>query len=172
MNTEIKDKEVRLIGYDGYQFGIVPIAEALIKAQEANMDLVKIAPKAAPPVCKIINYGKYKFERLKKEKESRKNRKAVELKEIRLSVNIDIGDFNTKVNHARKFIYSGSKVKVTLRFKGREFGHTELGRKVLDDFSKACEEFASTEKSPKLEGRSMVMFLVPKLSSDKANKRN
>lgn len=165
VNEEIRDKEVRLIGHDGCQFGIVPLAEALIKAQEASMDLVKIAPKATPPVCKIINYGKYKFERLKKEKESKKNRKVVELKEIRLSVSIDIGDFNTKVNQAKRFISSGSKVKVTLRFKGREIGHTELGKKVLDDFSKACEEFANTEKLPKLEGRSMVMFLVPKLGS-------
>ena len=131
------------------------------------MDLVKVAPKAVPPVCKIIDYGKYKFERMKKEKESRKNRKVADIKEIRLSVNIDIGDFNTKVNHARKFMLAGSKVKVTLRFKGREIGHTELGRKVFSDFSKACEEFATMDKLPKLEGKSLVMFLIPKPSRTK-----
>ena len=131
------------------------------------MDLVKVAPKAVPPVCKIVDYGKYKFERMKKEKESRKNRKVADIKEIRLSVSIDIGDFNTKVNHARKFMLAGSKVKVTLRFKGREIGHTELGRKVFADFSKACEEFATVDKLPKLEGKSLVMFLIPKHSGTK-----
>lgn len=165
VNGEIRDEEVRLIGNDGYQFGVVPLREAFAKAGEVGMDLVKIAPKANPPVCKIIDYGKYKFDRMKKEKESRKNRKVTSVKEVRLSVSIDVHDFETKVNHARKFVGSGSKVKVTLRFKGREIGHTDLGRKVLDDFSVACDEFATVEKSPKLEGRSMIMFLVPKVKS-------
>ena len=162
INEEIRDKEVRLIGNDGYQFGVVSLSEAFIKAKEAGMDLVKIAPKAVPPVCRIIDYGKYKFDRMKKEKESKKNRKVTSVKEVRLSVNIDVHDFETKVNYARKFVGSGSKVKVTLRFKGREIGHAELGKKVLDDFSVACGEFATVEKIPKREGRSMIMFLVPK----------
>ncbi len=150
---------------------MVSIVEALKKAGEANLDLVKISAKAVPPVCRIIDYSKYKFEKTKKEKEARKNRnrKSTDVKEIRLSVNIDIGDFNTKVNHARKFMLAGSKVKVTLRFKGREFGHTELGRKVFSSFSKACEDFATTEKMPKLEGKSLVMFLAPKSNISKNN---
>ncbi len=165
INGEIRDKEVRLVGSDGYQFGVVPLSEALDKAAEYGVDLVKIAPKATPPVCKIIDYGKYKFDKMKKEKESRKNRKVTGVKEIRLSVSIDVHDFETKVGHAKKFVASGNKVKVTLRFKGREIGHAELGRKVLNDFSVACDEFASTEKFPKLEGRSMTMFLAPKVRS-------
>ena len=148
---------------------MVSIVEALKKAEEANLDLVKISAKAVPPVCRIIDYSKYKFEKTKKEKEARKNRKGTDVKEIRLSVNIDIGDFNTKVNHARKFMLAGSKVKVTLRFKGREFGHTELGKKVFSNFSKACEDFATTEKLPKLEGKSLVMFLAPKPNISKNN---
>jgi len=151
-----------LIGNDGFQFGVVSLDEALQKARSVDLDLVKISPKAVPPVCKIMDYGKFVFDKMKKEKENKKNRKITSLKEIRLSVSIDVHDFETKVNHARKFIESGSKVKVTLRFKGREIGHTELGKKVLDNFSSACEEFASTEKLPKLDGRSMIMFLVPK----------
>jgi len=169
INEEIKDKEVRLIGNDGHQFGVVTLKEALSVAEECGLDLVKISPNATPPVCKIMNYGKYKFERMKKEKESKKNRKGNALKEIRLSVSIDVHDFETKVRNAKKFIDSGSKVKVSLRFKGREIGHKDLGKKMLEDFSKACEDFASTEKAAKLEGKSMIMFLCPKLKTSSKN---
>ena len=169
INEEIKDKEVRLIGNDGHQFGVVTLKEALSVAEECGLDLVKISPNATPPVCKIMNYGKYKFERMKKEKKKKKNRKGNALKEIRLSVSIDVHDFETKVRNAKKFIDSGSKVKVSLRFKGREIGHKDLGKKMLEDFSKACEDFASTEKAAKLEGKSMIMFLCPKLKTSSKN---
>ena len=162
INEKIKDKEVRLIGNDGYQFGVVPIEEAFLKAEAAGMDLVKISPKANPPVCKIIDYGKYVFDKMKKEKEARKNRKITETKEIRLSVNIGVNDLNVKLNAAKKFIDAGNKVKVSLMFKGRQIGHKDLGEKVLDNFSKSCEEFATTEKVSKMEGRNMVMFLNPR----------
>ena len=136
--------------------------EALKIATDKNLDLVKIAPQATPPVCKIIDYGKYRFEMAKREKEARKNQKIVELKEIRLSLNIDTHDFNTKLKHVEKFIKQGNKVKVTIRFKGREMGHPELGYDIMDKFSGSCVEFAKVEKPAKLEGRSMLMFLAPK----------
>ena len=150
INEAIRDKEVRLIGADGSQLGIVPVRDALRRAEEANLDLVKIAPQAQPPVCKILDYGKFRFEQQKREKEARKNQKIVDIKEIRLSLNIDTNDFNTK----------GDKVKVSIRFRGREMAHTNLGLEVHKRFAQALPD-AVVEKQPKLEGRSMQMFLAP-----------
>lgn len=138
--------------------------EALSLAEKSNLDLVKIAPGANPPVCKIMDYGKFRFEQAKREKEAKKNQKVMEIKEVRLSLNIDTGDFNTKVNHALRFLRDGNKVKVSIRFRGREMAHTELGIDVMQRFADACSETGSVEKAAKLEGRSMLMFLVPKSS--------
>ncbi len=138
--------------------------EALSLAEKSNLDLVKIAPGANPPVCKIMDYGKFRFEQAKREKEAKKNQKVMEIKEVRLSLNIDTGDFNTKVNHALRFLRDGNKVKVSIRFRGREMAHTELGIDVMQRFAEACSETGSVEKAAKLEGRSMLMFLVPKSS--------
>ncbi len=162
INEEIRDKEVRVIDSDGGQLGIMPSSRALDMAAEKNLDLVKIAPQAQPPVCKIMDYGKYRFEQAKREKEARKNQHIVDIKEIRLSLNIDTHDFNTKVNQTQKFIKSGDKVKVSIRFRGREMGHPELGTEVMKKFAESCQEFANVEKPAKLEGRSMIMFLAPK----------
>ena len=136
--------------------------EALKLAEKANLDLVKIAPGANPPVCKIMDYGKYRFEQAKREKEAKKNQKVMDIKEVRLSLNIDVGDFNTKANHARRFLSDGNKVKVSIRFRGREMAHTENGNVIMDRFAEACAEVGTVEKPAKLEGRSMLMFLVPK----------
>ena len=160
INEAIRDKEVRLIGADGSQLGIVPVRDALRRAEEANLDLVKIAPQAQPPVCKILDYGKFRFEQQKREKEARKNQKIVDIKEIRLSLNIDTNDFNTKVAQAAKFLAKGDKVKVSIRFRGREMAHTNLGLVVHKRFAQALPD-AVVEKQPKLEGRSMQMFLAP-----------
>lgn len=150
---------MRVIDADGSQLGVMSTRDALQKAEEQNLDLVKIAPQAVPPVCKILDYGKYRFEMQKKDKEARKNQKVVDIKEIRLSLNIDTNDFNTKVNHAAKFLKQGDKVKVTIRFRGREMAHTELGLDVHKRFAEALPQ-AVVEKQPKLEGRSMIMFLT------------
>ena len=162
INEEIRASEVRLIGDDGEQFGIIATKEALRMASEKNLDLVLIAPTAKPPVCKIIDYGKYKFEAAKREKEARKNQKIVSIKEVRLSANIDAHDFETKLGHAKKFLAAGDKVKVSIRFRGREITHSSLGANVMKDFAAQLEEFGAMEKSPKLEGRSMTMFISPK----------
>ncbi len=162
INEEIRDKELRIIGSDGEQLGIMSASQALAKAESMNLDLVKIAPQAKPPVCKIMDYGKYRFEQAKREKEARKNQHVVDIKEIRLSLNIDTHDFNTKLSHAKRFIESGNKIKVSIRFRGREMGHPELGMDVMQKFAEACAEFANIEKPAKLEGRSMLMFLGPK----------
>ena len=162
INGQIRDREVRLIGADGEQKGVVSIQVAMRAAEDAGLDLVKIAPQAVPPVCKILDYGKYRFEMQKREKEAKKNQKVVEVKEIRLSLNIDTNDFNTKVNQAAKFLQQGHKIKVSIRFRGREMAHTNLGEKLLMDFAEACSEIAAMEKNPKLEGRFMAMFLTPK----------
>lgn len=162
INEQIRDKEVRLIGADGEQLGIMSAREAYKLAQEAELDLVKIAPGAKPPVCKIIDYGKYRYELARKEKEARKKQKTVELKEVRLSPNIDTNDLNTKMNAARKFISKGNKVKVTLRFRGREMAHVQASKHILDDFAEALVDIAVVEKAPKLEGRSMGMVLAEK----------
>ena len=162
INEQIRDKEVRLIGPNGDQLGIMSAKEAMFKAQEAGLDLVKIAPNAKPPVCKIIDYGKYKYELARKEKEARKKQKTIEIKEVRLSPNIDLNDMNTKANAARKFISKGDRVKVTLRFRGREMAHMHASKHVLDDFAELLSDVATVEKAPKVEGRSMTMFLTEK----------
>ena len=151
-----------MIGENGEQLGIMSSKEAMRLAQEAELDLVKVAPKAQPPVCKIIDYGKYRYELARKEKEAKKKQKTVEIKEVRLSPNIDTNDLNTKVNNARKFIGKGNKVKITLRFRGREMAHVQQSKHILDDFAKQLADIATVEKQPKLEGRSMSMVLTEK----------
>lgn len=162
INEQIRDKEVRLISENGEQLGIVPIREAMRLAEDAGLDLVKIAPTAKPPVCRIVDYGKFKYEQLRKEKEAKKKQKIVEIKEIRLSPNIDTNDLNTKMNAARKFITKGDRVKVTLRFRGREMAHMNNSKHILDDFAENLSDIAVIEKAPKVEGRSMTMFLTVK----------
>ena len=162
INEEIRDKEVRLIGPDGAQLGVVSSKEALSMADEHNLDLVKIAPQAKPPVCKIMDYGKYKFELAKREKEQRKNQKVIDVKEVRLSPNIDEHDFQTKVNQGIKFLKSGDKVKVSVRFRGREITHSASGKELLLRVKDAMAEVGVVEKDIKLEGRSMAMFVSPK----------
>lgn len=162
INEEIRDKEVRLIDSDGAQLGIMGLNKAMSLAEEKNLDLVKIAPQAVPPVCKIMDYGKYRFEQAKRDKEAKKNQKTVEIKEIRMSLNIDTNDFNTKVNHAIKFLKNGDKVKVSIRFRGREMAHTHLGNNLLDKFKDACSEYGVVDKAPKLEGRSLAMIISVK----------
>ena len=162
INEQIRDKEVRVIGTDGEQLGIMSAKDALKLAEEAGVDLVKIAPTAKPPVCKIVDYGKYKYELTRKEKEAKKKQKVIETKEIRLSPNIDTNDLNTKINAARKFIAKGDKVKVTLRFRGREMAHMANSKHILDDFAEALSDVATVDKAPKVEGRSMAMFLTEK----------
>ena len=162
INGQIRDKEIRVIGENGDQLGIMSPREAMKLAQEADLDLVKIAPKAQPPVCKIIDYGKYRYELARKEKEAKKKQKTVEVKEVRLSPNIETNDLNTKVNNAKKFISKGNKVKVTLRFRGREMAHVQQSNHILDDFAQMLGDIAVIEKPAKMEGRSMSMVLTEK----------
>ena len=162
INEEILDKEVRLIGDQGEQLGIMSVDEALRIATERELDLVKIAPGSNPPVCKIMDYGKFRFEQAKKEKEAKKNQRVIEIKEIRMSPGIDTNDFNTKLKNAQKFLNDGDRVKVSVRFRGREMAHTEIGAVLLKDFASQCAEIANMDKAPKLEGRNMSMFLSPK----------
>ena len=164
INEQIRDREVRLIGENGEQLGIMSARDAMKLAREAELDLVKIAPTAKPPVCKIIDYGKYRYELARKEKEAKKKQKTIEVKEVRLSPNIDSNDLNTKIASARKFIEKGNKVKVTLRFRGREMAHVQSSRHILDEFAKALEDIALVDKPAKMEGRSMAMFLTEKRS--------
>ena len=161
LNEEIRDKEIRLIGAEGAQLGIMSADEANKLAEEQGLDLVKISPNAVPPVCKIMDYSKFCFDQKKREKEAKKNQKVVEIKEIRMSPSIDTNDFNTKVKAAQKFLADGNRVKVSVRFRGREMAHTDLGKEVMDRFSEACKDFCTVEKQPKLEGRQMLMFLAP-----------
>lgn len=162
INEQIRDKEVRLIGENGEQLGIMSARDAFKLAQEAELDLVKIAPTAKPPVCKIIDYGKYKYEMLRKEKEAKKKQKITDVKEIRLSPNIDENDLNTKANQARKFITKGDKVKVSLRFRGREMAHMSSNKQILDSFVEKLSDIAVVDKPAKVEGRSMIVFLTEK----------
>jgi translation initiation factor IF-3 len=162
INEQIRDKEIRLIGEDGEQLGIMSSKDAMKLAKDANLDLVKIAPTAKPPVCKIIDYGKYKYELARKDKEAKKKQKVTEVKEIRLSPNIDENDLNTKANQARKFLTHGDKVKVALRFRGREMAHTGSSKVILDNFFERLQDVAVVEKPAKLEGRNMIMFLTEK----------
>ena len=162
INDEIHDKEVRLIDADGAQLGVMPIANAMRVAFNRGLDLVKIAPQAVPPVCKVMDYGKFRFEQAKREKEARKNQHVVDIKEVQLSVGIGIHDYNVKLGHAKRFIGDGDKVKVSVRFRGREMAHTSLGQELLLKFAAECGEIAVVEKAPKLEGRQMLLFLAPK----------
>lgn len=162
INEQIRDKEVRVIGENGEMIGVMSSRDAMKLAREAELDLVKIAPTAKPPVCKIVDYGKYRYELARKEKEAKKKQKIVELKEVRLSPNIEANDLNTKIGSARKFLEKGNKVKVTLRFRGREMAHMTASKHILDDFAKALEECAVVEKTAKVEGRSMAMVLAEK----------
>lgn len=162
INEQIRDKEIRLIGESGEQLGIMSSREALKLAEEAGLDLVKIAPTAKPPVCKIVDYGKYRYELTRKEKDAKRKQKVIEVKEIRMSPNIDTNDLNTKVGAARKFLEKGNRVKVTLRFRGREMAHMSTSKHILDDFAQMLSDIAVVEKMPKVEGRSMIMFLTVK----------
>ena len=162
INEEIRDKEVRLIDSDGSQLGIVTIQQAMDTAIQRGLDLVKIAPKAEPPVCRVMDYGKFRFEQAKKEKEAKKNQRVIEIKEIRMSPGIDTNDLNTKMRNAIKFLKEGNRVKVSVRFRGREMAHTEIGEQLLKEFAAQCEDVATLDKNPKLEGRNMAMFLSPK----------
>ena len=162
INEEIKFSEVRTITADGSQLGIIPVSKALEAAYAADLDLVCISPNAQPPVCKIMDYGKYRFEQAKREKEAKKNQKTFEVKEIRLGLSIDVHDFETKGRHAMRFLSEGNKVKVSIRFRGRELGHPEIGLDTMNRFAEFCSESASVEKPAKMEGRNMIMFLAPK----------
>ncbi|MFQ7552783.1 translation initiation factor IF-3 [Blautia marasmi] len=162
INEQIRDKEIRLIGANGEQLGIMSARDAQKQAMEAGLDLVKIAPTAKPPVCKIIDYGKYRYELAQKEKEAKRKQKTIEIKEVRLSPNIEENDLNTKVNNARKFLTKGNKVKVTLRFRGREMAHMYKSKHILDEFAESVADIAVIEKAPKVEGRTMTMYLTEK----------
>ena len=166
INEEIRDKEVRLVSAEGEQLGIMSADEALTKAEEAGMDLVKISPNADPPVCKLMDYGKFKFEQTKREKEAKKNQRVVEIKEVRMSPSIDVNDFNVKLRNAQKFLADGDRVKVTVRFRGREMAHTEIGRDLLLKFAEQCAEVANMDKEPKLDGRHMSIFLASKTAKE------
>ncbi len=161
INAEIRDKEVRLIGENGEQLGIVSSCEALAVAEESGLDLVKISPNAVPPVCKVMNYGKFLFEQNKKAKEAKKNQKVVEIKEVWLSMTIDVGDLNVKAKQAQKFLSSGNKVKVSIRMRGRQMAHSELGLEVMNKFYEIVKDFGTMEKNPLTEGRNIWMMLAP-----------
>ena len=166
INDEIRDREVRLVSESGEQLGIMSAHDALAKAEEAGLDLVKISPKATPPVCKLMDYGKFKFEQSKREKEARKNQHVVEIKEVRMSPGIDVNDFNVKLRNAQKFLAEGNRVKVTVRFRGREMAHTDIGKGLLLKFAEQCGEVATLDKDPKLDGRHMSIFLSPKVAKE------
>lgn len=161
INGEIRAKEVRLIDHEGEQLGIVPIEKALQIAEEQQLDLVNMAPNAKPPVCRVLDYGKYRYDMMKKMKDSKKKQNTISVKELRLTPNIESHDLNTKAKKAKEFLESGNRVKVSVRFRGREMGHTEIGRRVLDDFTDLVKEYGQVDKKPKMEGRSMTMFFGP-----------
>ena len=169
LNDEIREAEVRLISEEGEQLGVMSSEQALQIAEERELDLVLISPQAKPPVCRIMDYGKYRFEQTKKEKEARKNQRIIEVKEIRMSPGIGENDFNTKLKNGQKFLMDGDRLKVTVRFRGREMAHTNIGEELLTSFAAQCTEIATLDKNPKLEGRNMFMFLSPK-APDKAKK--
>ena len=162
LNGEIRDREIRVISQTGEMLGVMTPYEALRLAEEADLDLVKISPNAVPPVCKIMDYGKYKFELAKKEKENRKNQKVVELKEVQLSMTIDVGDLNVKAKQATKFLTAGNKVKVSIRLRGRQMAHANLAKDVMNGFFESLSEFAVIEKPMNMEGRNIIMILAPK----------
>ncbi|HCA21803.1 MAG TPA: translation initiation factor IF-3 [Lachnospiraceae bacterium] len=162
INEQIRDKEVRVIGAEGNQLGVMSIKDALAAAEEAEMDLVRVSPNAKPPVCRIVDYSKFRYEMIRKEKEQKKKQKIVEVKEVRLSPNIDVNDLNTKINMARKFLSKGDRVKVTLRFRGRELAYVNQSKKILDDFAEKLSDISTVDKAAKFEGRNMFMFLAAK----------
>ncbi|MCF6465960.1 translation initiation factor IF-3 [Clostridium sp. Cult2] len=162
INEEIREREVRLIDVDGSQVGVMPTRKAMEIAFERKLDLVKVAPNAKPPVCRIMDYGKYKYELAKKEKEAKKNQKVINVKEVRMTPNIESHDLNVKANRAIDFLKNGDKVKVSVRFRGRELGHTDAGKEVLTNFAELTSEYGVIDKHPKMEGRNMIMYLVPK----------
>ena len=166
LNEDILDKEIRLIGAEGQQLGIMSSQEALKIADEQGLDLVKISPQAVPPVCKLMDYGKYRFEQTKRDKEAKKNQRIVEIKEVRMSPGIDVNDFNVKVRNAQRFLSDGNRVKVAVRFRGREMAHTDIGKRLLEKFAADCAEVATMDKEPKLDGRHMTMFLSCKQNKD------
>ena len=166
LNEDILDKEIRLIGAEGQQLGIMSSQEALKIADEPGLDLVKISPQAVPPVCKLMDYGKYRFEQTKRDKEAKKNQRIVEIKEVRMSPGIDVNDFNVKVCNAQRFLSDGNRVKVAVRFRGREMAHTDIGKRLLEKFAADCAEVATMDKEPKLDGRHMTMFLSCKQNKD------
>ena len=166
LNEDILDKEIRLIGAEGQQLGIMSSQEALKIADEQGLDLVKISPQAVPPVCKLMDYGKYRFEQTKRDKEAKKNQRIVEIKEVRMSPGIDVNDFNVKVRNAQRFLSDGNRVKVTVRFRGREMAHTDIGKRLLEKFAEDCTEVATMDKEPKLDGRHMTMFLSCRQNKD------
>lgn len=168
INEEIRDKEIRLISESGEQLGIVSLAQAMERAAQAELDLVKISPTAVPPVCKLMDYGKFRFEQTKREKEAKKNQHVVEVKEVRMSPSIDSNDFQVKLRNAQKFLGEGNRVKVTVRFRGREMAHTDIGQRLLLKFSEECAGVAGMDKDPKLDGRHMTMFLSPKAAKEPA----
>ena len=167
INEDIRDKEIRLISADGEQLGIMSARAALEIAMEQELDLVKISPNANPPVCKVMDYGKYRFEQSKRDKEAKKNQRVMEVKEVRMSPGIDVNDFNVKLRNAQKFLAEGNRVKVAVRFRGREMAHTDIGEDLLTKFAEGCAEVASVDKNPKMEGRHMIMFLSPKARDSK-----
>ena len=171
LNEEIREPEVRLISEEGEQLGVMSGEQALAVAEERGLDLVLISPQAKPPVCRIMDYGKYRFEQTKKEKEARKNQRIIEIKEIRMSPGIGENDFNTKLKNGQKFLMDGERVKVTVRFRGREMAHTNIGEELLTSFAEQCSEIATVDKNPKLEGRNMFMFLSPKAPDKQTNKK-
>ena len=162
INEEIRDREVRVVDQNGEQLGVMPIKQALEMAEEMQLDLVKIAPQARPPVCKIMDYGKYRFEQSKKEREFRKNQKVITVKEVRLSATIEDHDIDVKLKNAIKFLKEGNKVKATIRFRGRQITHSEIGRQVMTDFAERIKEYGTIDKAPMIEGRNMSMFISPK----------
>lgn len=162
INEGIREKELRVVDADGSQLGIMSLKDALDIASSKNLDLVNIAPQAKPPVCRIMDYGKFRFEQAKREKEARKNQKTIDIKEVRMSLNIDTHDFNTKVGSAIKFLKAGNKVKVSIRFRGREMAHPEMGKSLLERFKDDCSEVGVVDKLPKMEGRSLAMFIASK----------
>ncbi len=165
VNDQIRDKEVRVIGAEGNQLGVMSIEDAMAAADEAGMDLVRVSPNAKPPVCKIVEYSKFRYELSRKEKEAKKKQTKVDIKEVRLSPNIDVNDLNTKINQARKFLSKGNRVKVTLRFRGRELAYVNQSKSILDDFAEQLADVSVVDKAAKFEGRSMSMFLASKKAS-------
>lgn len=171
VNEKIRDREVRVVSNDGEQLGIMPVKEAIEIAQQKDLDLVKVAPGAKPPVCKIMDYGKYRFEQTKREKAAKKKQHVIDIKEVRLSLKIDTHDFETKARQANRFLKAGDKVKVSIRFRGREMAHPEVGEDIMRDFAELCSEFGTVEKAPKLEGRQMLMFIAAKSGQPAGSKK-